>query len=205
MSRWCTRTAIVLCIVGTVAVLIFNTHDAVDSGTVLTIDCCHHPPPPCARLFDNDSGSITHWSRAQRSHSVEHDYINYTCADYRRLSGLDSPTGGRVDNNITLAFAILAYKDAAHVINLVRMLFTAHDYYCIHVDAKSRTRIYAHLRTFADCFDNIVLASKREVVYWASHGILQANLNCIHDLLDVSNAWQYVISVSAQLGRAMCA
>ena len=187
MCKMRERVAVVAVASLTLVVLTLIEWQAIlDSDTGGTIDHCQ-------QLFDNDTTAVRRWSTVTAPPRADRLYVNFTCDDYRLM--FTDTTGASTVGETRLAFVVLAYKDVAHVVNLIRMLYSPMDTYCIHVDAKSK-RIYEPLRRFATCLPNVML-TRRQPVYWASHGILQANLNCIGDLL-AERSWQYVISVSAQ-------
>ncbi len=46
--------------------------------------------------------------------------------------------------------------------------------------------------------ERFFLAPKREAVVWASYSRLQADLNCIQELLQRTSSWKYVINLTGQ-------
>lgn len=55
------------------------------------------------------------------------------------------------------------------------------------------------MRNLAHCFPNLFLASKLESVQYAHITRLNADLNCLNDLLERSEVkWKYVINLCGQ-------
>ena len=95
------------------------------------------------------------------------------------------------EEEFPLAYSFVVHKDAGQVERLLRALYRPHNVYCIHVDKKSASVFYNALKDIASCLPNVFLASKREDVVYASYSRLQADLNCMEELLQVSLV-QYV-------------
>lgn len=107
-----------------------------------------------------------------------------------------SPTAP--EDDYPLAYSIVVHRGAGQVERLLRAIYRPQNQYCIHVDAKSTDEFYATLSTLADCFDNVFLASKRVDVIYAHYSRLQADLNCMDELLERGAAWKYLINLCGQ-------
>ncbi|KAM4748980.1 beta-1,3-galactosyl-O-glycosyl-glycoprotein beta-1,6-N-acetylglucosaminyltransferase 3-like [Rhinophrynus dorsalis] len=77
---------------------------------------------------------------------------------------------------------------------LLRAIYTPHNIYCVHVDTKSHMKFKEAVRAITSCFDNVFVASKLEKVVYASWSRLQADLNCMEDLLRSKVQWKYLIN-----------
>jgi len=51
------------------------------------------------------------------------------------------------------------------------------------------------------CFSNIFLANKSEDVIYASFSRLQADINCMDDLLNSSVGWKHLINLCGQVSQ----
>ncbi|XP_064642575.1 beta-1,3-galactosyl-O-glycosyl-glycoprotein beta-1,6-N-acetylglucosaminyltransferase-like [Lineus longissimus] len=96
-----------------------------------------------------------------------------------------------------LAYSIVVFKDVEQVERLLRAIYMPQNYYCIHVDKKSPKEIHTSLTKIADCFSNVFITSKLEDVRWGEQTMLQADINCMKDLLQYKN-WLYFINLTGQ-------
>ncbi|CAG5094609.1 Oidioi.mRNA.OKI2018_I69.XSR.g13707.t1.cds [Oikopleura dioica] len=94
-----------------------------------------------------------------------------------------------------IAYAIVAYEKAGEVERLLRSIYRPQNVYCIHADKKSDNTFYQALVRLASCFPNVILASKRETVTYAHYSRLQADFNCMEDLLNHPIKWKYYINL----------
>ncbi|XP_010294747.1 PREDICTED: beta-1,3-galactosyl-O-glycosyl-glycoprotein beta-1,6-N-acetylglucosaminyltransferase 3-like, partial [Phaethon lepturus] len=73
-------------------------------------------------------------------------------------------------------------------------LYTPQNVYCVHVDGKSPAAFQQAVQAIAACFPNVFVASRLEKVVYASWSRLQADLNCMRDLLQSPVPWRYVLN-----------
>lgn len=96
-----------------------------------------------------------------------------------------------------IAFALVVYDSPQQVLRLLRLLYRPHYVYCIHYDRKSRFKEF--FESIAWCFDNVIIASQAEDVVWGYYTIMQAQRNCLTDLLEYratqEHKWRYVINL----------
>ena len=95
-----------------------------------------------------------------------------------------------------IAFAILTYEHAEQIHRLLELIYRPQNFYCIHIDSKSSKEYRKAIESMTSCFDNVIIASKSEYIVWGGFGILQAELNCMKDLLNKSQTWKYLIHMS---------
>ncbi|XP_061192655.1 LOW QUALITY PROTEIN: beta-1,3-galactosyl-O-glycosyl-glycoprotein beta-1,6-N-acetylglucosaminyltransferase 3-like [Saccostrea echinata] len=101
--------------------------------------------------------------------------------------------------NFPLAYTILTHKDAVQTEKLLRAIYRPHNIYCIHVDKSSSTSLHNAMKAIASCFPNVFIVSKVEDVIYASFSRLQADLNCMTDLLQTREVpWKYMINLPSQ-------
>ncbi|CAI9592760.1 unnamed protein product [Staurois parvus] len=77
---------------------------------------------------------------------------------------------------------------------LLRSIYTPQNIYCVHIDRKSPHTFHQAVQAIASCFDNVFVASKLEPVVYASWSRVQADLNCMEDLLNSTVEWKYLIN-----------
>lgn len=98
-----------------------------------------------------------------------------------------------------IAFSILTYKDAMQTEKLLRSIYRPHNVYCIHVDKNAKPSLHRAIRNIANCLHNVFIASQLEDVIYAGFSRLQADLNCISDLLNFHSVpWKYFINIPHQ-------
>ncbi|XP_059830523.1 beta-1,3-galactosyl-O-glycosyl-glycoprotein beta-1,6-N-acetylglucosaminyltransferase 4-like isoform X1 [Hypanus sabinus] len=97
-----------------------------------------------------------------------------------------------------LAFSLVVHKDAIMVERLLKMIYVPQNIYCIHYDQKSSKSFKIAMDNLARCLPNVFIATKIELVYYTHISRLQADLNCLSDLLNSSVRWKYVINLCGQ-------
>ena len=105
------------------------------------------------------------------------------------------------ERNYSIAYSILAHQNMQQLMLLLSQIYAPHNVYCIHLDAKSPLTMLRTLERVQDCFPNIHLASKRERVVYASFSRLQADINCMHDLLQSPVLWIHLVNLSGQVSK----
>ncbi|KAM6149854.1 beta-1,3-galactosyl-O-glycosyl-glycoprotein beta-1,6-N-acetylglucosaminyltransferase 3 [Erethizon dorsatum] len=77
---------------------------------------------------------------------------------------------------------------------LLRAVYAPQNIYCVHVDEKSPETFKEAVRAIASCFPNVFIASKLVPVVYASWSRVQADLNCMEDLLQSPVPWRYLLN-----------
>ena len=100
------------------------------------------------------------------------------------------------ERKFPLAFILVVYKNARQVVRLLKAIYRPHNLYCIHPDARQGEDFARVFHQISKCLDNVFVASKVEQVYYMHHSILDAQLNCVEDLLKYDQSrWRYVINL----------
>ncbi|GCC25010.1 hypothetical protein chiPu_0003414, partial [Chiloscyllium punctatum] len=120
------------------------------------------------------------------------------CDQYLLLRGYQNNLISEVEKEYPLAFSIVVHKDAVMVERSLKMIYMPQNIYCIHYDQKSSNSFKSAMDNLAKCFPNVFIASKLELVHYAHISRLQADLNCLSDLLESSVQWKYVINLCGQ-------
>ena len=89
--------------------------------------------------------------------------------------------------NISIGFTILLHDQIEQFERLLIALYHPNNVYCVHVDAKSSDVIKMAVKSIANCFDNVFLATKLEYIVYAGFSRLRADLNCMSDLLHLGS------------------
>ncbi|XP_074800994.1 N-acetyllactosaminide beta-1,6-N-acetylglucosaminyl-transferase-like isoform X3 [Natator depressus] len=97
-----------------------------------------------------------------------------------------------------LAYIITLHKEFDTFERLFRAIYMPQNVYCVHVDEKAAAQFKKDVETFLNCFPNAFLASKNEPVIYAGISRLQADLNCMKDLLESGVRWKYLLNMCGQ-------
>ncbi|KAL8182515.1 UNVERIFIED_CONTAM: N-acetyllactosaminide beta-1,6-N-acetylglucosaminyl-transferase [Gekko kuhli] len=97
-----------------------------------------------------------------------------------------------------LAYILTVHKDFGTFERVFRALYVPHNVYCVHVDEKAPAAFKREVGRLLDCFPNAFLASRAEPVVYAGISRLQADLNCMEDLLRASVRWEYLLNMCGQ-------
>nr|XP_023958613.1 N-acetyllactosaminide beta-1,6-N-acetylglucosaminyl-transferase isoform X2 [Chrysemys picta bellii] len=97
-----------------------------------------------------------------------------------------------------LAYIITLHKEFDTFERLFRAIYMPQNVYCIHVDRKATAKFKQDVEKLLNCFPNAFLASKMELVVYAGISRLQADLNCMKDLLESGVRWKYLLNVCGQ-------
>ncbi|XP_072255187.1 beta-1,3-galactosyl-O-glycosyl-glycoprotein beta-1,6-N-acetylglucosaminyltransferase 3-like [Pyxicephalus adspersus] len=98
------------------------------------------------------------------------------------------------ERNYPIAFSMVIHNDIEMFERLLRSIYAPQNIYCVHVDRKSPDTFHQAVRAIASCFDNVFVASKLESVVYASWSRVQADINCMEDLLNSTVEWKYLIN-----------
>lgn len=120
------------------------------------------------------------------------------CREFVRVRGYDDICVSEVEKDFPLAYSMVVHKYAWMVERLLRAVYSPNNIYCIHYDLKAPSQFISAMEGLARCLPNVFIASKQEVVYYASISRLKADLNCLSDLLRSEVKWMYVINLCGQ-------
>lgn len=98
------------------------------------------------------------------------------------------------ERHFPIAYSMVIHEDIEMFERLLRSIYTPQNIYCVHVDRKSPDTFHQAVQAIASCFDNVFVASKLERVVYASWSRVQADLNCMEDLLNSTVKWKYLIN-----------
>ena len=70
--------------------------------------------------------------------------------------------------------------------------------YCIHIDKKSREVFRRAIQAMIRCLPNVFISANSTDVVWGHFTVVQAQLNCMEELLESSVKWKYYISLIGQ-------
>lgn len=159
-------------------------------------------PVSCQSLYESDSDELKHalalisdlkYSLSDHKYNITKDQ----CQFYRseRFNEQFHNEDTNINRQFPLAFSILMYENVEQFERLLRVIYRPQNFYCIHVDNDASPYVLQAVKSIAQCFDNIILASKQEKVLYATFSRLQADLNCMQDLIKYPS-WKYLLNVA---------
>ncbi|NWW44179.1 GCNT3 acetylglucosaminyltransferase, partial [Pedionomus torquatus] len=142
------------------------------------------------------------------------DYLNMTkdCSNFRRTRRFIEFPLSQEEAEFPIAFSMVIHEKIEMFERLLRSIYTPQNIYCVHVDSKSPADFQEAVRAIVACFPNVFVASHLESVVYASWSRVQADLNCMQDLLQSPVQWHYMlntcgtdfpIKTNAQIVRAL--
>ncbi|XP_035247854.1 beta-1,3-galactosyl-O-glycosyl-glycoprotein beta-1,6-N-acetylglucosaminyltransferase 4-like isoform X1 [Anguilla anguilla] len=157
----------------------------------------------CSAVYQMDPVEVGKSLEIRRKHIVDVDDDNIVsltsdCLGYIQSRGYVNLPLSNEEHQFPLAYSLVVHKHASMVERILHAVYMPHNIYCIHYDRKSSRRFIAAMENLASCFPNVFIASKLESVQYANITRLNADLNCLSDLLGSKVKWKYVINLCGQ-------
>ncbi|KAG8011981.1 Beta-1 [Nibea albiflora] len=127
-------------------------------------------------------------------------YINATqdCSEFRlRRKYLMSPLS-QEEEDFPLAYSIVVHQKVQNFERLLRAIYAPQNIYCVHVDKKSDVSVFAAIQAITSCFPNVFMVSKPLSVVYGHWSRVQADINCMADLYNISTEWKYLMNLCGQ-------
>ncbi|NWS34215.1 GCNT3 acetylglucosaminyltransferase, partial [Polioptila caerulea] len=124
------------------------------------------------------------------------EYLNMTrdCKAFKETRRYIEFPLSQEEEEFPIAYSMVIHYKIDMFERLLRSVYAPQNVYCIHVDSKSPAAFHEAVRAIAACFPNVFVASRLESVIYASYSRLQADLNCMQDLLESPVPWRYLIN-----------
>lgn len=157
----------------------------------------------CSGVYEEEPLEIGKSLEIRRRNIIDlddDDVVTLTsdCDIYQALRSYHQKLVSKEEEKFPIAYSLVVHKDAIMVERLIHAIYNQHNIYCIHYDRKSPDAFKLAMNNLANCFTNVFIASKIETVQYAHISRLQADLNCLSDLLKSSVQWKYVINLCGQ-------
>ncbi|NXU58289.1 GCNT4 acetylglucosaminyltransferase, partial [Turnix velox] len=157
----------------------------------------------CSSIYEQDPHEIGKSLEIRRKEIIDltdEDIVAMTsdCHVYHSLRKYHLKVVSPEEESFPIAYSLVVHKDAVMVERLIHSLYSHQNIYCIHYDQKAARNFKSAMNNLAKCFPNIFIASKLEIVDYAHISRLQADFNCLSDLMDSSVPWKYVINLCGQ-------
>ncbi|XP_008829849.1 N-acetyllactosaminide beta-1,6-N-acetylglucosaminyl-transferase [Nannospalax galili] len=121
-----------------------------------------------------------------------------SCENYLNQSHYITSPLSQEEVAFPLAYVMVVHKDFSTFERLFRATYMPQNVYCVHVDEKASAEFKNLVLQLLKCFPNAFLASQRESVVYAGFSRLQADLNCMKDLVTSKVPWKYVLNTCGQ-------
>ncbi|XP_042560354.1 beta-1,3-galactosyl-O-glycosyl-glycoprotein beta-1,6-N-acetylglucosaminyltransferase 3-like [Clupea harengus] len=178
----------------------YNTDQPTEAGALLTSDlgelltCSAIIRGDVEELNEEDLSRLL--KKRKRKPLPESFYLNSTkdCSAYIRDRGFLIVAPSEEERDFPIAYSMVIHEKIEMFERLLRAVYTPQNVYCVHVDKKSPENFMKAAEAIVSCFPNVFVASKLERVVYASWSRVQADLNCMNDLLNSTVEWKYLIN-----------
>ncbi|XP_068461080.1 beta-1,3-galactosyl-O-glycosyl-glycoprotein beta-1,6-N-acetylglucosaminyltransferase 3-like [Clinocottus analis] len=135
-------------------------------------------------------------SRIRQNLLSEDFYINLTkdCPSYIEERGFITVPLSEEERNFPIAYSMVIHEKIEMFERLLRAIYNPQNIYCVHVDQKATKEFKKAVEAILSCFPNVFIASRLESVVYASWYRVQADLNCMDDLLNSQVQWRYLLN-----------
>ncbi|XP_023278205.1 beta-1,3-galactosyl-O-glycosyl-glycoprotein beta-1,6-N-acetylglucosaminyltransferase 3-like [Seriola lalandi dorsalis] len=135
-------------------------------------------------------------SRKKRKLLSEDFYLNVTkdCPAYTEERGFITVPLSKEEKDFPIAYSMVIHEKIETFERLLRAIYAPQNIYCVHVDQKSSKEFQQAVKAIISCLPNVFVASKLESVVYASWSRVQADLNCMKDLLNSDIQWRYLLN-----------
>ncbi|XP_066558316.1 beta-1,3-galactosyl-O-glycosyl-glycoprotein beta-1,6-N-acetylglucosaminyltransferase 7 [Amia ocellicauda] len=161
---------------------------------------CQKFPQPCSVFLTGTEGTDWQQKPCLEGSNAEAYFLwgEFNCSrmveDFHFITSPLSPE----EEQYPLAFIITIHKEMEMFVRLLRAVYAPQNVYCIHVDAKSPEDYKTAVQRLASCFPNVFVTSKLETVAYGGFSRLQADINCMRDLVKFPTPWRKVINLCGQ-------
>ncbi|NXS11681.1 GCNT3 acetylglucosaminyltransferase, partial [Neodrepanis coruscans] len=124
------------------------------------------------------------------------EYLNMTrdCSAFKKTRRFIEFPLSQEEEEFPIAYSMVIHEKIEMFERLLRSLYAPQNVYCVHMDKKSPADFQEAVRAIAACFPNVFVAGRLEKVVYASWSRLQADLNCMRDLLQSPVRWRYILN-----------
>ncbi|XP_027707933.1 beta-1,3-galactosyl-O-glycosyl-glycoprotein beta-1,6-N-acetylglucosaminyltransferase 3 [Vombatus ursinus] len=135
-------------------------------------------------------------NKLKRKPLTEAQYLNMTqdCAHFRASQRFIQFPLSKEEEDFPIAYSMVIHEKIENFERLLRALYAPQNIYCIHVDMKSSEAFKEAVRAISSCFPNVFVAKNLVQVVYASWSRVQADLNCMEELLQSSVPWKYLLN-----------
>ncbi|XP_022368077.1 beta-1,3-galactosyl-O-glycosyl-glycoprotein beta-1,6-N-acetylglucosaminyltransferase 3 [Enhydra lutris kenyoni] len=156
----------------------------------------------CSGIIRGDEQAVTEALldnlevKKKREPFTDADYLNMTrdCEHFKAERKFLWFPLSKEELDFPIAYSMVVHEKIENFERLLRALYAPQNVYCVHVDEKSPETFKEAVKAIVSCFPNVFIASKLVRVVYASWSRVQADLNCMEDLLQSSVPWKYLLN-----------
>lgn len=106
---------------------------------------------------------------------------------------LESPTG----SHVRIAYFIMVHHKSEVFKDMFKKIYTRDQFYLIHIDRKAKPDFIEEIQLYIVHFPNVYILDSMNIVS-GGFNMVQAELNAMEFLLNVSQEWDYFINLSGE-------
>ena len=118
------------------------------------------------------------------------------CEEFIRERGYEMKALSVEEQDFPLAFSMRMHANVAQAERLLRAIYRPQNVYCIHIDRASSPIIQTAMRSIISCFPNMFMSSLNEEFVYESFSPVEADLQCVRQLLASRVAWKYYLNLA---------
>lgn len=140
------------------------------------------------------------FKNAYNRRTDEHVWAAYSTGDCHSIlqKQFSHPPATKAELEFPIAYAVLVYKGGPLLEQLLQAIYMPHNVYCLHIDVKASETFKRAVEAMTGCLSNVFVTKNSVDVIWAHISIIQAQLNCMADLLQSPVKWKYYINLVGQ-------
>ncbi|XP_067913381.1 N-acetyllactosaminide beta-1,6-N-acetylglucosaminyl-transferase-like isoform X2 [Heterodontus francisci] len=162
-------------------------------------ECGDYPDELCTALFQGKAAAFVLGAECEQLRRPEaRGGAPVNCSRLLAADSYITETLSQEEADYPLAYILVVHKDLQTLEWLFRAIYMPQNVYCIHVDRKSSADFRQRVQELAGCFHNVFLASKTENVVYGGFSRLQADINCMEELVLSQVKWKYAINLCGQ-------
>ncbi|XP_063815101.1 beta-1,3-galactosyl-O-glycosyl-glycoprotein beta-1,6-N-acetylglucosaminyltransferase 7-like [Pseudophryne corroboree] len=203
----CTKSSFVLCAGLCIVLLAINSINQQEERMDVekeVKECGFYPGELCRALFEGKPAALVVGNFCQdalllpRNKELVNLQSTSNCSTMiQELHFITKPLSEE-EAGYPLAYIITIHKKLDMFVKLLSAIYAPQNVYCIHIDQKS-PKVYSQaVQRLASCFRNVFISSRQETVVYAGISRLQADINCMEDLVRSDVPWKHVINVCGQ-------
>ena len=136
-------------------------------------------------LHSNDSGILNQYKPTDDCQKVLQRNFVY-------------PPVTKEEQQLPIAFGFTVHKEARLFERILQAIYMPNNVYCIHIDKKAPDVFRRAIKAMIRCLPNVFISANSTDVVWAHFSVVQAQINCMGELLQSSVKWKYYISLVGQ-------
>ena len=136
-------------------------------------------------IHSNDSDVLDKYKFTEDCHAVIQNHFTY-------------PLATSEERRFPIAFGFTVHKNARLFERILQAIYMPNNVYCIHIDKKSPDVFRKAIQAMIRCLPNVFISANSADVVWGHFSVVQAQINCMEELLDSLVKWKYYISLVGQ-------